>query len=101
MLGELACRFYRRLLADPGRHPTESALALARRDLLQDPQVESQFWAVDPVTPLMFGQEGRLLEPVAQRSPQMDRLRPQPQPLLLGAAGNWLLLPTSWGGEWS
>jgi tetratricopeptide (TPR) repeat protein len=89
---QLAWWFYKRLLADPGRPPTDGALALARTDLLKDPQKAARLGAVNHATPLMFGQAGRLLDPVAKRSPQMKRLRPQPQPLL--PAGNRDLDPT-------
>ncbi|MGD9099278.1 MAG: CHAT domain-containing protein, partial [Anaerolineae bacterium] len=81
---ELARWFYKRLLADPGRHPTDGALALARGDLLRDSAQAARLGAVNHATPLMFGQAGRLLEPSARRSPQMRRLRPRPQPLLPG-----------------
>ena len=82
---ELAGRFYQDLLADKGRHPTDSALALARTGLWRDFGKTRQFGAVDYATPLLFGQPGRLLEPVKGRSEQLARRRPQPQPLL--AAG--------------
>jgi tetratricopeptide (TPR) repeat protein len=81
---ELARWFYKRLLADPGRHPTDGALALARGDLLRDPTQAARLGAVNHATPLVFGQAGRLLEPAAKRSPQMAKLRPRPQPLLPG-----------------
>jgi len=79
---QLAWWFYKRLLADPGKAATETALALARTDLLNKPKLAAQLGAVNHATPLMFGQPGRLLEPVSKRSEQMKRLRPQPQPVL-------------------
>ncbi|MFO1429069.1 MAG: CHAT domain-containing protein [Candidatus Competibacteraceae bacterium] len=78
---ELARVFYQRLLADPARRPTDDALALARTDLWRDQQAR-QFAPVDHATPLLFGQPGRLLEPVRQRSAQLARRWPRPQPLL-------------------
>jgi tetratricopeptide (TPR) repeat protein/NAD(P)-dependent dehydrogenase (short-subunit alcohol dehydrogenase family) len=75
--------FYRRLLADPDVSAADEALATARSDVLDDPE-QSAYHAVDHATPLMFGQTGRLLEPARTRSPQMDRLRPKPQPLVSG-----------------
>jgi hypothetical protein len=71
-------------LPSKGHHPTDSALALARTDLWRNAQQATQFAPVDHATPLLFGQAGRLLEPVEQRSAQLARLRPQPQPLLPG-----------------
>lgn len=81
---ELAGRFYRRLFADRTGDATDSALALARTDLLGDKTLSGLFGAVDHATPLMFGHPGRILEPVSKRSEQMARIRPQPQPLLPG-----------------
>jgi len=79
---ELAGRFYGHLLADKVVDTTESALALARTDLLGDRQLSAQFFAADHATPLMFGHPGRILKPVLRRSEQMKRLRPEPYPLL-------------------
>jgi hypothetical protein len=80
---ELGCAFYRRLLADPDPLSADQALALARSDVRDAPE-QKAYHAVDHATPLMFGQTGRVLEPQRMRSRQMDRLRPQPQPLLRG-----------------
>jgi len=79
---QLAWCFYKRLLADTEKHPTETALALARSDLLNNPKLAAQFEAVDHATPLMFGQPDRLPDPVSKRSEQLKCLLPQPQPLL-------------------
>jgi len=81
---ELAWWFYKRLLADDGRPPTDGALALARTDLLQDDELSAQLRVVNHATPLMFGQDGRLLEPARGRSEQLRQLLPRPQPLLPG-----------------
>ncbi len=81
---ELAWWFYKRLFADPGKPPADGALALARTDLLQDREKAVNLGAVNHATPLMFGQEGRLFDPVSGRSRQMEKLRPMPQPLLSG-----------------
>ena len=80
----LAVQFYQRLLADRSDAPTEGALALARGDLLHDAELVERLRAVNHATPLMFGQPGRLLDPLKKRSPQMKTLRPKPQPLLPG-----------------
>ncbi|MCP4104201.1 MAG: CHAT domain-containing protein, partial [Desulfobacteraceae bacterium] len=81
---ELAWWFYKRLFADTGKPSADGALALARTDLLQDRAKAVNLGAVNHATPLMFGQEGRLTDPVSGRSRQMDKLRPMPQPLLSG-----------------
>lgn len=82
---ELAWWFYKRLLADGGKHTTEAALALARNELMRQGAVKK--WApVDHANPLVFGQPGRLLDPVQKRSKQTNKLRPKPQPLLRGGA---------------
>ncbi|MHC4475993.1 MAG: tetratricopeptide repeat protein, partial [Planctomycetota bacterium] len=83
---ELARLFYKRLLADDGRPETDQALALARGDLLREDRNVHRFAVVDHATPLIFGQAGRLLEPVGERSEQMDRVRPRPQPLVTGGS---------------
>lgn len=83
---ELARWFYKRLLADDGRPATDQALALARGDLLREDRDVRRFGVVDHATPLIFGQAGRLLEPVRERSEQMDKLRPRPQPLVTGGS---------------
>ncbi|MCP4351866.1 MAG: CHAT domain-containing protein [Desulfobacterales bacterium] len=81
---ELAWWFYKRLFADTGKPSADGALALARTDLLQDRAKAANLGAVNHATPLMFGQEGRLTDPVSGRSRQMEKLRPMPQPLLSG-----------------
>ncbi|ETX04231.1 MAG: hypothetical protein ETSY2_29940 [Candidatus Entotheonella gemina] len=83
---ELAWWFYKRFFTDTGRPSTDGALALARTDLLQNRELAGQLPPVDHATPLVFGQEGRTLNPVAQRSEQLNRLRPRPQPLLTGGS---------------
>lgn len=50
--------------------------------MLHDAELAQRLGAVNHATPLMFGQPGRLLDPVKKRSPQMKALRPKPQPLL-------------------
>lgn len=78
----LARRFYKHLLGDQADHPADSALALARSELLQEND-PSAFDAVDHATPLIFGEPG----PVAARlgrSGQIRKRRPQPQPLTPG-----------------
>ena len=85
----LACEFYKRLLADPGaeqgNRTTDDALALARADLLKAPDA-ARLGAINHATPLMFGQAGRRLHPVSKRSKQLEKARPQPQPLLPGGS---------------
>ena len=85
----LACEFYKRLLADPGaeqgNRATDDALALARADLLKAPDA-ARLGAINHATPLMFGQAGRRLHPVSKRSKQLEKARPQPQPLLPGGS---------------
>jgi tetratricopeptide (TPR) repeat protein len=79
---DLAQLFYKRLLADTADHPADSALALARAELLQKNDASS-YYAVDHATPLIFGEPG----PIAarrRRSDQVRRLWPRPQPLLAG-----------------
>lgn len=84
---ELAWGFYKRLLADPGKPPTETALALARDDVRQRGSSAARRMPVDHANPLLFGQPGRRLEPGERRSKQMQRLRPRPQPLLPNGGG--------------
>jgi tetratricopeptide (TPR) repeat protein len=79
----LAERFYRHLLADRALHPVDSALALARQNVKAEARV-GEFHAVDHATPLVFGRHPLRLQPPAGRSPQVDRRRPRPQPLLTG-----------------
>jgi tetratricopeptide (TPR) repeat protein len=79
---DLAQHFYKHLLADSFDHPADSALALARAELL-DENDASSYYAVDHATPLIFGEPG----PIAakrSRSAQVRKRRPQPQPLLSG-----------------
>ena len=73
---ELAIAFYGHLLG--GKWNVDDALTHARRDLLGG----ISFAAVDHATPLMFGQEQSIPKPAAQHSPQLDRRRPRPWPLL-------------------
>src|SRR5262249_42011295 len=73
---------YKRLLADPTDRPTDSALAFARKELL-DKKGASSYHAVDHATPLIFG-EPRPIAARRGRSGQIRRRRPQPQPLLSG-----------------
>src|SRR5262249_39050137 len=77
---DLAQHFYKRLLADPADHPADSALALARAELLQKNDTSS-YYAVDHATPLIFG-EPRPIAAKRGRSAQVRKRRPQPQPLL-------------------
>lgn len=79
----LARRFYRGLLADAASHPAETALALARGELLRDRRAH-EHPAVDHATSLVFGAQPVRFEAARRRSPQLDRRRPQPQPLLPG-----------------
>jgi hypothetical protein len=79
----LAERFYRHLLADPARHPVDSALALARGDVSREGP-PGEYAAVDHATPLVFGRRRLQLQPPRGRSPQLARRRPRPQPLLSG-----------------
>ena len=80
---QLAVAFYGRLLADRGASTAGDALALARADVLDDPE-QNAYHAVDHATPLLFGQRGRPLNPTRARSAQMEKLRPKPLPLLPG-----------------
>src|SRR5436305_7578495 len=76
----LAGLFYRRLLADPQPKPPAEALALARRELLNQHAADHE--PVDHATPLLFGVEaGPFPVPRGQSSALLSR-RPQPQPLL-------------------
>ena len=70
---ELARWFYQRLLADPGEPSTESALELARTDVLEKGSPGASHVAVDHANAMMFGQAGRLLAPAHGRSEQIDR----------------------------
>ena len=82
----LAYWFYKRLLADAGQPATDDALALARGDLLKKPEFAGQLDAINHATPLMFGQAGRLLQPVNKRSAQLQKASPKPLPLLPGGS---------------
>ena len=79
---QLARQFYTYWLAVDNPYPPEGALVQARRDLLQ--HTDGLFAAVDSATPLMFGGGGQQLPRPQGRSPQLSRIRPQPQPLLPG-----------------
>ncbi len=83
----LAGSFYGHLLADEGQHPTESALSLARNDLMrliyEQPTTGSAFGPVDHATPVLFGEERPALHLPTGRSPQLRKRRPRPQPLLV------------------
>jgi hypothetical protein len=79
----LAHRFYQRLLADPAEYPADSALALARSELLAQQDPAAGFSPVDHATPLIFGAPSPITAP-RRRSAQLDRRRPRPQPLLAG-----------------
>jgi tetratricopeptide (TPR) repeat protein len=81
---ELARHFYKHLLADPANYTSESALALARGELLRDKRPASGFDAVDHATPVLFGQAQAPFQLANQRSPQHARRYPRPQPLLPG-----------------
>jgi tetratricopeptide (TPR) repeat protein len=78
----LAMRFYRRLLADPGQHAVDAAVALARGELADDDQRQGEYGPADGVAPLVFGAALVRVEPREKRSAQMDRRGPRPQPLL-------------------
>ena len=79
---ELARRFYKRYLADAGEPETAEALAVARRELLDDDTEAELLGPVNHATPILFGRGGRFLSPKAVRSQQMKTLRPRPQPVL-------------------
>lgn len=83
---ELARRFYAHLLADPARHACETALALARGELLNDALLAPQFDAVDHATPVLFGQAQPAFPVKKGRSAQLERRWPRPQPLLAGGS---------------
>jgi hypothetical protein len=82
----LAKRFYRRLLADPAHHPADTALALARKDLLGTGEGSGAFAAVDHATPLLLGRPHLRVQPREGRSKALERTRPRPQPLLPGGS---------------
>lgn len=81
---DLAARFYRGLLGQQKLHAADAALAMARSELAQAAAGPSGYDPADFVTPLLVGAEPLRFEPAPKRSPQLDRARPQPQPLLRG-----------------
>jgi len=84
---DLAVRFYRGLLGQQKLHAADAALAMARTELAPAAEAGQRGYdAADGVTPLLFGAEPLRFEPAMKRSPQLDRARPQPQPLLRGGA---------------
>lgn len=84
---DLAVRFYRGLLGQQKLHAADAALSMARSELSAAAEAGQRGYDVsDVVTPLLFGSEALRFEPVPRRSPQLDRARPQPQPLLRGGA---------------
>ncbi|HEY2738274.1 MAG TPA: CHAT domain-containing protein [Thermoanaerobaculia bacterium] len=80
---DLAGLFYRRLLADPNPKDPASALAVARRELLDQPA--NSYHPVDHATPLLFGGALGPLPVSRGRSAALASRRPQPQPLLPGS----------------
>ena len=78
----LARRFYRGLLAESAGHAVDGALAIARRELIDDLEHASEHHAVDHATPIVLGAESIRFTSRARRSAQMDRREPKPQPLL-------------------
>ena len=77
---DLAGLFYRRLLADSTPKAPASALAVARKELLD--RHASEYDVVDHATPLLFGSAAGALPVPAGRSAALALRRPQPQPLL-------------------
>ncbi len=80
---DLAERFYRRLLADAAPKAADLALALARRELYDDPAPGHD--VLDHATPMFLGPAGLALAAPRGRSPALARRRPRPQPLLPGS----------------
>ncbi|MCP4699751.1 MAG: CHAT domain-containing protein [Gammaproteobacteria bacterium] len=79
----LARRFYEYLLAEG--HPGDSALAMARRQLAEDPKHRDELSATDHATPLLLGGQKLVFRPAEKRSSQIKKIDPHPrQPLLLG-----------------
>ncbi|HEX3763027.1 MAG TPA: S8 family serine peptidase, partial [Kofleriaceae bacterium] len=78
----LARAFYRHLLVDDAGHPADQALALASRDVALDRASEAESHPVDHETPVVFGGPPLRLAAHRRRSPQLDRRRPRPYPLL-------------------
>jgi hypothetical protein len=86
---ELSALFYRSLLAQQKLHAADAALAMARAELWEGkgasaPGVGAVVDPVDHATPLLFGADPVRFEPAQRRSPELDRARPRPQPLLRG-----------------
>jgi hypothetical protein len=78
---ELALLFYRSLLAQDRSHAADAALAMARAELSSGPNASAHN-PVDHATPLLFGAAPLRFEPARKPSPQLERLRPRPQPIL-------------------
>jgi tetratricopeptide (TPR) repeat protein len=76
-------RFYQHLLADPARHPVDTALALARGDVARG-AAAGEYTPVDHSTPLVFGRERLKFQAPKGRSAQLARRWPLPRPLLSG-----------------
>jgi hypothetical protein len=95
---ELACLFYKHLLADPAGHTAEKALSLARGELVRVPDPARGFHPVDHATPLLFGHLQRAFRPKEKRSSQHAHRRPKPQPLLPGGSRE-LDMPTNFVGR--
>lgn len=77
---DLAGLFYRRLFADDQPKAPASALAVARRELLD--RRAAEYGEVDHATPLLFGHSVGPLALPRGRSNALAYRRPQPQPLL-------------------
>ncbi|HEX5714918.1 MAG TPA: CHAT domain-containing protein, partial [Thermoanaerobaculia bacterium] len=77
---DLARLFYRRLFADPQPKAPASALAVARKELLEWKAPEHD--VVDHATPLLFGRDTGPLPAPQGRSSALAFRRPRPQPLL-------------------
>ncbi|HWM92600.1 MAG TPA: CHAT domain-containing protein [Thermoanaerobaculia bacterium] len=77
---DLAGLFYRRLFADSQPKSPASALAVARKELLDRKAPEHD--AVDHATPLLFGRDAGPLPAPKGRSDALALRRPRPQPLL-------------------
>jgi hypothetical protein len=72
----LARRFYKALLADAELKAADSALYLARKDLLGEERADLH--PVDHATPLIFGAARILVRPEERPSRRLDRLWPRP-----------------------
>lgn len=88
----LARRFYQHLLADPEHHSADTSLALARKELFRDERGE-EHPAIDHATPLLFGKKRLSFQTNDGRSSQLDKWKPQSQPLLAGSSD----LDPPWG----